>query len=346
MNDREKYLCDEKSRFIYANRLKYAQTKEQRFLDDIVDRTVRNRREWRELCDHLQSLASRHSLVMFGAGVWGNILCKETRKFISWKCAIDSSSDRKINGLNSVCFDDFIGGYAGEIVVISSYKNYLQMRDQLLKYSVPVENIINAGETIYWLTEYAIYFDLPFLMPQEPQEIFVDAGAFDGLTTKRFFEWCNDKGFSYCFEPDPMNMKRIRENLPAQAGYEIVPKALWSEAGFVSMDLRGSFASAVHEGEDLGESQRIETVMLDEFIGERKVTYIKMDIEGAEEAALRGAKNTIMKQKPRLAVSIYHKPEDIYVLPEMILSYNPHYRLYLRHYSFSYYDTVLYAIPE
>lgn len=85
---------------------------------------------------------------------------------------------------------------------------------------------------------------------------------------------------------------------------------------------------------------------LDGFISGKEVTYIKMDIEGAEAAALYGAKDTIARMHPRLAVSIYHKPEDIYELPEIILGYYPHYRLYLRHYSFSYYDTVLYAIPE
>lgn len=250
MNDLERYLCDEESRFIYANRVKYAQTKEQHFIEEIVNHTVRSRREWREFCGHLQSLAASRSLVMFGAGVWGNILYRETGRFIPWKCVADSSPDRKIAGLDSVCFEDFIRGYAGETVVISSYKNYRQMRDQLLEYGVPAENIINAGEPINRLTEHAIYFDLPALMPQKPREVFVDAGAFDGLTTKRFFEWCHGKGFSCCFEPDPQNISQIRGNLPVQAGYEIVPKALWSEARFISMDLRGSFASAVHAGAD------------------------------------------------------------------------------------------------
>ena len=75
------------------------------------------------------------------------------------------------------------------------------------------------------------------------------------------------------------------------------------------------------------------------------VTFIKMDVEGAELEVIKGAKNIIMRQHPRLAVSIYHKIEDIWEIPTLILEYYSGYQLYLRHYSFSYYDTVLYAIP-
>lgn len=84
---------------------------------------------------------------------------------------------------------------------------------------------------------------------------------------------------------------------------------------------------------------------LDDYLAGRQVTFLKMDVEGAEEEVLKGARNTIMQQHPRLAVSVYHKLSDIQTLPELILSYYPGYRLYLRHYSFSDYDTVLYALP-
>ena len=344
MNPIDKYLCDEESKFIYENRVKYTQTGDRRFIEEMVDRTVRSRQEWRTFCQSLQRKASAHETVMFGAGIWGGVLYEETRSFVPWKCVTDSDPHRKIRGLESICFDDFIRTYTNQTIVISSYKNYPEMREQLLKHGVPEENIVNAGEAVYRATEYAIYFDLPALVPQQ-HEVFADAGAFDGLTTKRFLEWCRGGGFSYCFEPDPANRERIRRNLPAQAAYEIVPCALWSERGFVPMEMKGSFASAVRVGTEQETAQRVETVALDEFTGGKEVTFIKMDIEGAEAAALRGAKDTIENGHPKLAVSIYHKPEDIYQLPEIILSYYPHYKLYLRHYSFSHYDTVLYAIP-
>ena len=71
--------------------------------------------------------------------------------------------------------------------------------------------------------------------------------------------------------------------------------------------------------------------------------FIKMDIEGFEGEALRGARQTIAKYKPKLAISIYHKPEDFFVLPELIKSICPEYKFYLDHYTIFDADTVLYA---
>ena len=69
-----------------------------------------------------------------------------------------------------------------------------------------------------------------------------------------------------------------------------------------------------------------------------------MDIEGAEKKALMGAKTLIRKFKPKLAISVYHKRDDIWEIPKLILSINPEYRFFLRVYSFTGKDTVLYAI--
>ena len=67
-------------------------------------------------------------------------------------------------------------------------------------------------------------------------------------------------------------------------------------------------------------------------------------MEGSELQTLMGAKEIIKKDKPRLAVCVYHKPEDLWTLAEYILSLRPDYQLYLRHYTTCSYETVLYAI--
>lgn len=69
-----------------------------------------------------------------------------------------------------------------------------------------------------------------------------------------------------------------------------------------------------------------------------------MDIEGAELEALYGAKRIISEQRPKLAISIYHRPEDIVELSHLIMKYNDSYKFYLRHHSIVSWDTVLYAI--
>ena len=69
-----------------------------------------------------------------------------------------------------------------------------------------------------------------------------------------------------------------------------------------------------------------------------------MDVEGAEYNSLIGARETIVKYKPKLAISVYHRRDDIWRIPMLLLQYNPDYRFYLRIYSFTGNDTVLYAV--
>ena len=69
-----------------------------------------------------------------------------------------------------------------------------------------------------------------------------------------------------------------------------------------------------------------------------------MDIEGAELDTLKGAQKTILKYRPKLAICVYHKPEDLLTIPSYILSLHKDYRLYLRNYMMPGRETVLYAI--
>ena len=86
------------------------------------------------------------------------------------------------------------------------------------------------------------------------------------------------------------------------------------------------------------------TAAIDDIVGEEKVTFIKLDVEGAELKALQGAEQTIRRYRPRLAVSIYHKPEDVIEIPKYILSLHEDYRMYIRHYQMSACETILYAV--
>ena len=86
-----------------------------------------------------------------------------------------------------------------------------------------------------------------------------------------------------------------------------------------------------------------EGVSLDEIVKDEKVSYIKMDVEGSELKALQGAKETIKNNKPKLAICIYHKPEDILDLLTYILELVPEYKLSIRHYTSCMWETVLYA---
>lgn len=342
-----RHLADEQSRMIYIDRLNYSLTGDMCFIETMVDKTIRQNHTWKSFCMTLKEKSGSNELMIFGAGIWGNILYQETKEFIRWKGVIDSDpGDKYVGQLPVDSFEDFAKAYGGEVVVLSSFKNGGGMLRQLKDAGIPDNKIMDAGSMIYELTEKAIYFDLEECKPKGKREVFIDAGGFDGLTTVSFMEWCDGNGYSYIFEPDERNRVSIKNNLKEISDYEIVPKALWSRTATLAMDSKGNFASNVREKIEDRQEETIASVSIDDFAKRRKITYIKMDIEGAEAEALRGAARVITEQKPKLAVSIYHKERDIWEIPALILSYCPEYRFYLRHYSFSWYDTVLYAVVE
>lgn len=340
-------LGDALSRTIFIDRLDYSITGENSRLEKMIDGAVRSRKEWKDFCGLLEEKARQYDLYLFGAGIWGRTLHQETKERTGWKGVIDNQpAGKAVSSLPVFTLEQFMEQYDDRaVVVISSYKNGEEMSAQLTAAGVPASRIVDGGKVIYDLTEGAAYFDLEALGPPDPEEIFADAGGFDGKTTERFLHWCGGNGYSYCFEADRANIDSIRKNLAGYGNCEIVPKALWSETTVLSMNMKGSCGSSITAETGDGDLQAVEAVALDDFYKDIPVTFLKMDIEGAELAAIRGARQIISKRHPKLAISIYHKPEDIVTLPRQILEYYPGYRLYLRHYSFGWYDTVLYAVP-
>lgn len=186
------------------------------------------------------------------------------------------------------------------------------------------------------------YFGLQELIP-EPEEVFVDGGAYDGLTALSFAKWAGDGfGHIYCFEPDVANQELCRRRLASFPSdrVKLIPKGLWSQSETLYFDSQGGQGSCLA---DAGEGS-VEVTSLDEELQGEKVSFIKMDVEGAEFAALRGAEKIILEQRPKLAICVYHKPEDIFEIPQLLLSYHEDYSFFLRQYALGGAETVLYAI--
>lgn len=186
------------------------------------------------------------------------------------------------------------------------------------------------------------YFEYGFY-PKRDDEVFVDCGAFNGISARTFFQENHNQfdGY-YGFEPDPINYEALRiyvASLPGemQNKMKILDQAVYdSDKGVRLYELNGpgSFVA------DIGKT-RIDTTTIDQVINGNKATYIKMNIEGSELPALRGAKNTIAENHPRLAIAGYHKTWDLWEVPLQILQIEPRYKFYLRsymnHISFVYY---------
>ena len=89
--------------------------------------------------------------------------------------------------------------------------------------------------------------------------------------------------------------------------------------------------------------EEIETRALDDVLAGKRITFIKMDIEGAEYEALLGARKLITETRPRMAISVYHKFEDFVTLAALVLEMHPDYRIAFRHYGFDELETVMYV---
>ena len=183
----------------------------------------------------------------------------------------------------------------------------------------------------------------PDLIQLKSDESFVDAGAFTGDTLSDFFKRTNGKFESiHCFELDATNFQGLQataSHLPGSERMMLHPEGLWNEPLNISYNV-GESRSTVGAGDAPGR-----VVRLDDVIGNGRVTFLKMDIEGAEVKALAGAKATILANKPKLAICVYHHFRDLWEIPIFIKSLVPEYRIFLRHHNRLEYETVCYALP-
>lgn len=231
---------------------------------------------------------------------------------------------------------------------------YSELEDDLSKKTL--KNIIKGrltGELRYF-NEICVpnqYF-CKDIVKLSKKELILDVGASHGDTLKEIKEITNGQfEHIYCLEPDKECFKKLNTTKDelGLCNVSTLNKGAWditTKLSFLSDQGQGS--SKVVETQEKTSYEEslytIETVSLDEIIKE-PVSFIKMDIEGAELNALKGSKNIIKKYKPKLAICVYHKKEDFIEIFKYIKNLSPDYKIYLRHHQPSGTDTVMYAIP-
>lgn len=196
--------------------------------------------------------------------------------------------------------------------------------------------IIGKNETLNCICTSNMYFDSN-IFEFSNNEVFIDAGAYNGDTIIQFVKFIKEKFKKvYAFEPDETNYKNIIKDFK-DSRIIIENKGVYSENTILRFKSDFESSSVRNDG-----AAFISAIKLDDYIKE-KVTFIKMDIEGSEKQALIGAKNIIQKYKPKLAICIYHRTEDLWEIPQIVKEYVPEYKIYVRHHSKYGLDTVLYA---
>lgn len=188
------------------------------------------------------------------------------------------------------------------------------------------------------------YFPQGIIMLSD-RETFVDVGAFDGDTLVSFLSRVNGRFehvFAYELEPNCFRKltvaiktmdKPVQDRITA---YNMGLYDINTSVGYIPNTTSSSINAAA------GAQGKV--VTLTDHLKGRDVTFIKMDIEGAEPKALKGAEGTIRSCSPKLAICVYHEPPHLWEIPFFIKKCVPGYRLFLRHHSQQEYETVCYAV--
>lgn len=162
------------------------------------------------------------------------------------------------------------------------------------------------------------------------KERYLDLGAYTGDTVERFLRFTNGHYQQiWAVEPDHKNFKRLLQNTDNLLNVQCFNCCVDADSGERRYSMDGGRKS--HALKNGGEM--ISAVTVDELLDGAPVSLIKMDVEGMEAAALRGAAGTIRKYKPSMQVSAYHRSEDLFALPLLVEQIRPGAKVYLRHFS-------------
>ncbi len=235
--------------------------------------------------------------------------------------------------------------YQSNEILIDSFRKVLEdkmsvaLYDSILKYRINGQ-VEDLPQPINLQEQY-----LPKDLATPPENLLmVDLGACQGENLEYFVR--SGRKFELCFmlEPDVENLKVLRSqviNLDVRNTI-ILQLAAWSSTEILKFDSVGSGSSAVN----LQSNEFVFGIALDDLLKGTPINYIKMDIEGAELDALKGGEKIIKRDLPHLAISIYHKPSDLWEIGLYLFSIHGNkYKYYIRNYGHQTFDTVLYAIP-
>lgn len=180
-------------------------------------------------------------------------------------------------------------------------------------------------------------------------DFFIDAGAFDGDTMSAFLGKQYSIANWFAIEPNPMNFESLCEKSEAyrnRSDIHVLNNALWSSESELNIFFDElSPSSSVKEVEN-EKSITVKGISIDENFSLSGVGAIKMDIEGSELDALKGALMSICKLRPYLLLSVYHKKFDIEDIYNFLKSLDLNYKFYLRSHGFQSFDTVMYCVPN
>jgi FkbM family methyltransferase len=282
---------------------------------------------------------------------------------------------KKLRSLNNVCVYEAFSILIEEFYNNSFYKRSLTLdeKDEKVKKISELQRLFNDDESIQILnkitdiiskqnevdyrgffsvaSEEDCYFVGPiveFLLTIKDGPIIVDCGGFTGDLMVGLEKHNIDYSKVYSFEANASLIEEMKRNIIKNSIVErFIPinKGVWDTVGEINFSVSPNEIA----GGKLSESDDgivVETTTIDTYFAKTPFDFIKMDIEGAELNALRGGRNSIIKYRPAMAISLYHSIDDVINIPTYLMQELKDYRFFIKHHSFIDSETVLYCIPE
>lgn len=347
------HLNDEISKKIFEAKLLYASTGDVGYITGLEPK-YRNLSSDMQL--YVEKLTKGSHCLIYGTGRAGHYLAGRFKGFgVVVDAFVDNDDNRSqvdeatgIRILTEKELKDNKALYEGKTFIISySVKDVaLEVKARLMNEVGVSEKDIRMG-IFDWRNNQGQYFD--FFEAKE-NEVFVDCGCFDGSTCYKFAGWCGHKGYEhiYSFEADPVNYEKSRKLLEPLGKCDLYPYGTSDVKKKVYFAADAFETSCIISEEEAKKRnfegvEQIETIALDDVLEGKRITFIKMDIEGAEYEALVGARRLIGENRPRMAISVYHKFEDFITLADLVLSMHFDYKISFRHYGFDELETIMYV---
>lgn len=188
------------------------------------------------------------------------------------------------------------------------------------------------------------------LLDAENLTHYTDLGAYNGDTVRKLLPLAPKLSRITAFEPDRRNFRKLSEyaqTVTDRVMLETHNLGAWSEKDILFFDASGNRNAGVCKEGKAKKISEIPVDTVDHILNGHSTDLIKYDVEGSEKEALLGSRDTIARYKPRLLVSLYHRSEDLFLLPRLVRSLLPTYELYLRKLPYiPAWDLNLYAIER
>lgn len=261
-----------------------------------------------EVMEHIFSLAQRHKVLAVDVPVYGeNIWCRDFYE--------ENRDD--IEGAYSLLCDDMSKRVYENVISFKLTGELSYLRSVFSRKDEAFENILRLGN----------------------DESYLDLGAYRGDTIDELLHYAGGYSYITALEPDRKTFYKLKAHVGDMKNVRLFRMGIWSE------DADIPFSDGEGRGSAAGGESMAAVTKIDTLYSVRRVSYIKMDVEGSERQALIGGEKTIRRDRPKLNIAAYHRSEDIFSLPLQLSAIEPSYRISLRQHPYiPAWDLNIYAV--